>query len=398
MKINFTMMSTSMSGGARAVFEIINELSDRGHIITITALQGDHSWFPVKADVFYVKAPYIIKILNPINKFRKKDDFEYSSLGGIFRWFKTGFDADLVKPLSQITPDCDINVATWFSTSFAVYRSEKGIPFYFFQDFEELVEPLGPYDVRMFKESLYLPLNILTISNWLKDWIKEDYGKNAILAGDGLNHENFYPRQNVLEDVPGHKIMTILRGGKYKGDGDLIKALNIVSGEIPDLTLIAVGNRKILDALKDKHGFKFNYKLFERPSDDLMAELYSSSDIFAFPSHKEGFGLPPLESMACGTPVVTTDCLGVRDFVSNGENAIMVPVKDPDELARGIHELLTNDELGEKFKENGLKTAQRFTWRNVADVFEESFSRAMEESSPNPTEASATEKYDNNVN
>jgi glycosyltransferase involved in cell wall biosynthesis len=381
MKINFTMMSTSMSGGARAIYEIINELSDRGHDITITALQGDHSWFPLKADVTYVKAPYIIKILNPINKFRKKDDFEYSSLGGIFEWFKTGFDADLVKPLSQITPDCDINVATWFSTSFAVYRSEKGIPFYFFQDFEEIVEPLGPYYVRMFKESLYLPLHIITGSQWLKNWIKEEYSKDAIVSNYGIDHTVFHPRQkDVLGDIPEHKVMAIVRGGKYKGDSDLIKALNIVSEKMPNITLIAVGNKNILQELKDKNGFNFNYRLFERPDDDLLADLYSSSDLFVFPSHKEGFGLPPLEAMACGTPVVTTDCLGVRDFVVDKENALFAPVKDPDQLAECIHKLLTNEDLGEKFKANGIKTAKKFIWSNVVDLFENAFIHAMESS------------------
>lgn len=380
MRINFTMMSTSMSGGARAIYEIINELSNRGHSITITALQGDHSWFPLKADVTYVKAPYIIKILDPVNKLRKKPSFEYSSLGGILSWFKMGFDADLIKPLSDITPDCDINVATWYSTSFAVHRSGKGKPFYFFQDFEEIVEPLGPYHVRMFKESLYLPFHIITGSHWLKDWIKEEYGKDAIVSNYGIDHSIFHPRENVLDDVPGYKVMAILRGGKYKGDQDLIKALNTVSEKIPNITLIAVGNKDIIQRLRDEIGFNFNYKLYERPSDDQLAELYSSSDILAFPSHKEGFGLPPLESMACGTPVVTTDCFGVRDFVEDKENALFVPTKDPDGLAEGIQELLTNEDLREKFRENGLKTAQRFIWSNVVDLFENAFLEAMESS------------------
>ena len=83
--------------------------------------------------------------------------------------------------------------------------------------------------------------------------------------------------------------------------------------------------RRIFDKLVAEEDIKFNYTFYERPSDDELAELYSSADIFAFPSHIEGFGLPPLEAMACNTPVVTTDCLGVRDYVDNGKNAIMVP-------------------------------------------------------------------------
>jgi glycosyltransferase involved in cell wall biosynthesis len=371
-------MSTSRSGGARAIFEIANGLSERGHDVTIVSLQGTHTWFPLNVDVIYAKEPYLIKILDPINKLRSKPSFEYSSLGGIFNWFKLGFEPDLIKPLIRITPECDINIATWFSTSFAVYRSEKGIPFYFFQDFEELVEPLGHYCIKMFKESLYLPLHIITGSNWLKDWINENYGKNAIVSGYGIDHNIFYPRQDVIKDINGPKVMAIFRGGKYKGDQDMIDSLNILSDKISDLTLIAVGNKQIFQTLINNNTIKFNYKLFENPDDDLMAGLYSSSNIFTFPSHKEGFGLPPLEAMACGTPVVTTDSLGVRDFVENRENAILVPIKDPIQLAEGMHEILTNNVLSKKFIENGLKTVKKYKWENIIDIFENTFENISE--------------------
>lgn len=369
MKINFTMWSTMMNGGVRATFEIINELSKRGHEITVTALDGDHRWFPLEAEVHYVQPPRLLKVFNPIIRKKYRRPVSYLITEPVLN--KMGFKIDYIKHLSEAIPECDINIATWFPTCFAVDRSGKGIPFYFFQDFEELARMEGPYYYKLFKESLYLPLNIITISGWLKEWIKENYNKKSDVCGDGINHDVFYPRQNTLNNIHGPKIMGIFAELEYKGNKDLITALNIVAEKNPEINLIAVSAKKrIFEKLLDENEVNFNYTFFERPSDDELAELYSSSDIFAFPSHIEGFGLTPLEAMACGTPVVTTDCLGVRDYVKNGENAIMVPPKKPDELAKGIERLLDDESLLKLFKKRGPETAQEFTWSNVADKFE----------------------------
>ncbi len=103
--------------------------------------------------------------------------------------------------------------------------------------------------------------------------------------------------------------------------------------KIPEINPIIVCSKDTLNGLKQKNILKFDYTFFESPSDDKLAELYSSSDLFVFASHIEGYGLPPLEAMACGTPVVTTDCRGVRDFVVDGENAVIVPPKEPEAIA-----------------------------------------------------------------
>lgn len=379
MKINFTLYSTSVTGGVRAIFEVANGLSKRGHNVTITSLEGDHTWFPLIAEVNYVDKPNFIKILNPIKRLKSRESLRYSSITPVLEQMKMGFEADLIKPLTEAIPDCDINVATWFFTTYAVYRSEKGKQFYFFMDFDELAEKHGHYYHMLFKESLYLPLNIITISSWLKEWIKKHYDKDALVAGVGIEDKIFYPRPNILDDVQGYRIMGIFRGFDYKGDSDLIQALNIVKREVPDINLIMVASRDTLEGLKKKNRIEFDYTYFESPSDDKLAELYSSSDLFVFASHMEGFGLPPLEAMACGTPVVTTDSMGVRDFVEDGENALMIPPKEPEKIAESILRIYKDPKLSEKMKKNGLETAARFTWERVVDVFEKAFQDSLKE-------------------
>ena len=354
MKINFTLWSTGLAGGVRAIFEIANRLAERGHFVTITALGGDHSWFPLKVEVNYVEPSKVFKVLfkvlNPIVRLRYKRYLKYLDIGALLKKLKVGFQPDFIKVLSEAIPDCDINVATWFPTSFAVYRSGKGIPFYFLQDYEEQLGG-NRYLINMFKESLYLPMNIITGSQWLKDWVKQNYGKDAIVSGYGIDHDVFYPRPKILDNIGGVKVMGIFRGLKYKGDEDLINALSIASEKIPNITLVMIGNKNTLLKIVREKNIRFNYVFFENPTDDKMAQLYSSVDLFVFASHVEGFGLPPLEAMACGTPVVTTDCLGVRDFVIDSENAILVPPKNPKALADGIIKILTDEKLREKLRE-----------------------------------------------
>lgn len=369
MKINFTLWSTMMNGGVRAAFEIINGLSKRGHEITVTALDGDHRWFPLKAEVHYVQPPNLLKVFNPIVRKKYRRPVSYLITEPVLN--KMGFQIDYIKHLSKAMPECDINIATWFPTCFAVDRSDKGVPFHLLMDFEELAKMKGVYYYKMFKESLYLPFNIITISSWLKEWVNENYNKDASVCGCGINHSVFYPRQDILSHIKGPKIMGLFAELEYKGNNDLIDALNIVAEKNPEINLIAVSSKKrIFEKLLKENKINFNYTFFERPTDGELAELYSSSDIFAFSSHIEGFGLPPLEAMACGTPVVTTDCLGVRDYVKNRENSIMVPPKKPHELAKGIEMLLNDESLLRLLSKKGPETAKEFTWDNVADKFE----------------------------
>ena len=75
---------------------------------------------------------------------------------------------------------------------------------------------------------------------------------------------------------------------EYKGNRDLIKALNLLSEDVDDLHLVAVSSKKrVFESSIQREKPEFDYTFFERPDDDELAELYSSADVFAFPSHEE---------------------------------------------------------------------------------------------------------------
>lgn len=85
----------------------------------------------------------------------------------------------------------------------------------------------------------------------------------------------------------------------------------------------------------------------------------SAADILLIPSLDEGFGLVALEAMACGTPVISTDCGGLKEFVKHEENGLLVKTQDAHGLAQGIIALLNDPSLYRKIVKNGFKTAQQ---------------------------------------
>ncbi len=104
---------------------------------------------------------------------------------------------------------------------------------------------------------------------------------------------------------------------------------------------------------------------------DLPA-LYNLAEIFVFPSFYEGFGLPPLEAMACGTPVITSDRPSLPEVVEDA--ALMVDALDNTALARAMSQLLTDAELRAELRRRGIEQAKKFKWEDAArrllDVYE----------------------------
>ncbi len=108
-------------------------------------------------------------------------------------------------------------------------------------------------------------------------------------------------------------------------------------------------------------------------ADEDLPALYNLARLFVFPSLYEGFGLPPLEAMACGTPVVTSDRPSLPEVV--GEAGLMVEATDSQALAKAIERALTDEDLRQEMKEKGLKQAARFTWDAAAEKLLEVYRR-----------------------
>lgn len=99
-------------------------------------------------------------------------------------------------------------------------------------------------------------------------------------------------------------------------------------------------------------------------NDEDLPALYSLASVFCFPSWYEGFGLPVLESMACGTPVVASDNSSLPEVV--GEAGIMVAAGDTGALTQTLASLLSDEALRASLIAAGFDQARRFTWESAA--------------------------------
>jgi glycosyltransferase involved in cell wall biosynthesis len=91
---------------------------------------------------------------------------------------------------------------------------------------------------------------------------------------------------------------------------------------------------------------------------------YAGAGVFVYPSLEEGFGLPPLEAMACGTPVITSDCSALPEAV--GDAAYLTNPRDTHHLATAIANVLTDPSLADRLARAGKQRSQRFTWSEAA--------------------------------
>jgi len=101
------------------------------------------------------------------------------------------------------------------------------------------------------------------------------------------------------------------------------------------------------------------------PENELVA-LYQGAQLYTFPSLYEGFGLPPLEAMRCGTPVAASKVSCIPEICGE-ENAVYFDPYDPADMANGIRKAWLDDELRAQLRENGLKHSRKFSWEKMAE-------------------------------
>jgi D-inositol-3-phosphate glycosyltransferase len=163
----------------------------------------------------------------------------------------------------------------------------------------------------------------------------------------------------------------------------LAKAFRTVRETIPDLSLVVVGEPPgpaILDLIADL-GLGDAVHFLGQTDEETLIDTYRGATCFALSSTQEGLGIVALEAMACGVPVVATDCGGPRGIVINGETGRLVPNRDEAAFAAALRDLLTQPDLREKLIAGALayietharpEAVERVLWRNFTAVFPDS--------------------------
>lgn len=185
----------------------------------------------------------------------------------------------------------------------------------------------------------------------------------------GVDHSIFKPYKVRLLDKP--YILYIGSERPRKNLGGLFEAFARLKEQFPELRLVKVGipgrskdyrrdTMRKLDSLRITQDVIFVDHI---PELDL-AYYYSSAALLAYPSFYEGFGFPPLEAMACGCPVVTSNTSSLPEVV--GKAGIMVNPHDTHGLIEAMRQVLTNSELRDDMVRKGLQQAKKFFWEEAA--------------------------------
>jgi glycosyltransferase involved in cell wall biosynthesis len=135
----------------------------------------------------------------------------------------------------------------------------------------------------------------------------------------------------------------------------------------PRMLAIAGGDGWLYDETfhaVERHGVADMVRFLRYVPEADLPVLYSAADALVMPSLYEGFGLPVLEAMACGTPVVCSDGGSLREVA--GEAALMISPTDVDSLAHALHRVTSDEGLRHDLRARGLKRAQGFTWEATA--------------------------------
>lgn len=169
--------------------------------------------------------------------------------------------------------------------------------------------------------------------------------------------------------LPHHFLLYVGRQDPYKGLTYLVQAYALLPESLQQTYMLVIAGKtdpRYIGAVHNligKLGLQQRVLFLDYVPDADLPLLYSAATLLVHPSLYEGFGLPPLEAMACGTPVVYTDTSSLTELI--GSAGFAVSPASAKSLASGIQELLENKHLRYSLSEKGIWHTQRYSWQKV---------------------------------
>ena len=300
-------------GGVKVVFEHANRLHDRGHNVSIIARQQWTStdWFGLNVPVTY---------------------------GGI-----------------DSIPACDIAVATFYTTIPAVMKSQARVKIHLSQGYEGLYQ-----DAETVKKHYQMAENTICVSKWLQSVIMDKTGKAATYIKNGLDPYVYsFKTHNI--NITRPRVLVVGEELEIKNTRTVLSALSKLKNRI-DVVRMFSGKDPLYES----------YKMPDMTQHEIAA-VYDSCDILVSASKQvEGFGLPPLEAMASGCMVITTDNGGNKEYIKPGHNCLLIDGSE-DSIISAIQKILGNPSLANELPLQGLETAKQYKWDTAIDNLEEHF-------------------------
>lgn len=215
------------------------------------------------------------------------------------------------------------------------------------------------------------------------------YAEKIEVIPTGVDLDKFQPVKSLKdENTPLIFFLSVLdEFHRYKGLDYLLSALKIVKNKIPNFKLIVGGKGVLQDHYHEmaaNMGLNDNVEFAGFIPDEEIAGYYSQANVFVLPSIsslQEGFGIVALEALACKTPVITTEIVGVAEDLAQVEGGMVVPPKDVHKLADAILEVLEDVQLQKDMGDRGRKLVEeKYTWKSVASSMEKVYKNILSKS------------------
>ena len=348
MRISFVLSSLQRSGGVALVMEYANRLAVRGWQVYLVVPGAS-----IDAELCAELHPGVKLCGSKVNLSDRRSPFAMLTLA---------------MSLVRAIPRSDVLVATHTPTvvpvSIASRLSRKGRRVWLYMDYAEMFQGRRIERWLLHTAPRWFEM-IATISNPLSQHLMGKTAAAVVMTGSGVRRSDlFRPVSQHTRSQSGPRVLYLGDDRPRKGMAEFLKAAETILPDVPGVRFIIASKRECAIDIHIPHQFYLN------PSDQQLAELYQSSDLLVSASWGEGLGYPPLEAMACGTPVVLSDSEGVRDYARDGENCLLVPSRDPRALAVAMTRVLSDTQLAQRIAHNGLLTAQRYDWEKSVDRFE----------------------------
>jgi glycosyltransferase involved in cell wall biosynthesis len=229
-------------------------------------------------------------------------------------------------------------------------------------------------------------VHVFTVSEFSRADIARVYGvptERISVIHNGVDTARFFPGEAGRETVlrrglePGGYVLSVGRLEPRKNHANLVRAHAALGPGAPPLVLVGqrdFGYRALFDALESSPG-RDRVRILDDVADDELPALYRHALIFAYPAFAEGFGMPVLEAMASGVPVVTSNTTALPEV--SGFCALHVPPEDVEALRRALAGLAANAASRDDLGARGLARARQFTWDAPARIVRQRYLAAL---------------------
>lgn len=247
------------------------------------------------------------------------------------------------------------------------------------------------YFKKILKRSVYSADFILVVSNYVKKELLKIFrlDDNKVIVNYNAVDERFFRMDDnislkaVLEkySIKSDYILYVGNLMPHKNAPSLVEAYSQLPDEIKEKYKLVIGGSKNwtyeqLVKLVDGLGLVNNVIFAGFISNDDLVYLYNGASLFVFPSFREGFGFPPLEAMACGTPVITSNTTSLPEVIR--EAGILVNPYKVNEIKAAIIKVLTDSTLRNGLIKRGLEMSRRFTPKKTAEQILKIFTKVQE--------------------